>query len=155
LEKIEFKSYFFNPNIHPYAEFKKRLETFENFAEENGLDITFQKKYLLVEFLRRVVGREGARCEVCFAWRMDETAKFAKANGCDAFTTTLLGSPYQKHDLLKEVCETVAKKNEISFHYVDWRDGHKRGIELSKAAGLYRQRYCGCIYSEAEREGVL
>jgi epoxyqueuosine reductase len=115
------------------------------------LDVIYREEYLLEEFLRNVSHRVEERCEYCYRVRLEATAKEAKNSGFDRFSTTLLQSTYQNHVLIRETAEKVAKEVEIPFHYEDFRTGWKRGVELSKAMGLYRQQYCGCIYSEKER----
>ena len=82
---------------------------------------------------------------------MEVVAKTAKAKGFDAFTTTLLVSPYQKHDMLKAVCIEMSKKYDINFLYVDFRPGFREGQQIARDMGLYMQKYCGCIYSEEDR----
>jgi predicted adenine nucleotide alpha hydrolase (AANH) superfamily ATPase len=83
--------------------------------------------------------------------RLDVTAKLAESRGFDAFSTTLLYSRFQKHDLLKSMGEAAAEEHGVPFLYKDWRKGWNRGIKVYRKTGLYRQKYCGCIYSEKER----
>jgi len=83
--------------------------------------------------------------------RIENTAQIASRGKFDAFTTTLMYSRWQDHELMKEFCELAAKKYKIIFHYEDYRTGWQEGIETSKKRGMYRQQYCGCIYSEEER----
>jgi predicted adenine nucleotide alpha hydrolase (AANH) superfamily ATPase len=83
--------------------------------------------------------------------RMKEAARFAKENGFDAFTTTLLGSPYQDHKVLQNICADVAKTAELGFHYDDFRVGFNKARETAKSKGMYLQNYCGCLFSEKER----
>ncbi len=153
--KVKFKGLFFNPNIHPFQEFRKRAETLEEYSAKLGIDIAYEKRYGLLDFLHSTVGREKERCLFCYESRLRRAASEAKAQGFSAFTSTLLVSPYQKHDLIKSTAERVAQEEGIEFFYVDWRDGYRQGVQRSLDLGLYRQRYCGCIYSEAEREGAL
>jgi len=153
--KTPFQAFFFNPNIHPYGEFRKRLEAAETFAEKQGIQAHLDRTYGLVEFIRAVAGKESERCEFCYRWRLEATARRAKELGCKAFSTTMLVSPYQKHERLQVLGEDVGRQHGVEFFYADWREGYRRGIQIARDAGLYRQRYCGCIYSEAEREGVL
>jgi len=94
---------------------------------------------------------EDVRCRYCYESRMEVVARTAKENGFDAFTTTLLVSPYQNHELLIEVCEEMAKKYNIKFYYRDFREGFREGQAMARELGLYMQKYCGCIYSEEER----
>ncbi len=143
--------YFYNLNIHPYQEFRKRLETLEKFASMVDLRLIVRDEYDVEHFIRQVVFRESKRCHYCYVHRLEATARLAKKSGFHGFTTTLLYSRQQKHDLIKEIAEGIAAKTGISFYYEDFREGWGFGIEKSKELGLYRQQYCGCIYSEAER----
>ena len=82
---------------------------------------------------------------------MKKCAKFAKENGFEAFTTTLLGSPYQNHETLKSICDDIAKSAGIKFYYDDFRPGFKKAQGAAKSKGIYRQNYCGCLFSEREK----
>ena len=143
--------YFFNPNIHPYQEYQKRLGTLRKYSEEVGLKVIYRDEYLLEEFLRNVSQRPEERCLYCYSIRLEATAQEAKRQAFDQFSTTLLQSAHQNHNLIKETGERVAKEVGIPFYYEDFRQGWRKGVEVSKAMGLYRQQYCGCIYSEKER----
>jgi hypothetical protein len=147
----EVSGFFYNPNIHPFREYSKRLDTLRKFQKEIGLYVIYKDDYDLEGFLRKVVFREGIRCRFCYFMRIHETAKRAKEEGFDAFSTTLLISPYQEHNLLVDICNSVREEIGISFLYEDLRCGYKESIRMSKEMGLYRQSYCGCIYSEKER----
>jgi len=156
LERIKEKwdetvGYFFNPNIHPYQEYQKRLDTLKKYSEEVGLKVIYQDEYLLEEFLRNVSHRVEERCEYCYSIRLEATAREAKKNQFDQFSTTLLQSAHQNHTLIKETGERIAQEIGIPFYYEDFRPGWRKGVDVSKAMGLYRQQYCGCIYSEKER----
>jgi hypothetical protein len=147
---------FFNPNIHPLEEFIRRREAVEKLAGILDLPVIFQDEYPLEEFLRRVVFRETNRCLLCYQWRLETTARTAKTGRFDAFTTTLLFSRHQRHDWIKMVAEEEARSRGVVFHYEDFREGWKEGMERSRSMGLYRQNYCGCIYSERDRfRGLL
>ena len=111
----------------------------------------YRDEYLLEEFLRNVAPSPEKRCQYCYTVRLEAAAREAKKEPFDAFSTTLLYSIYQKHDLIKEIGERVAGEVGIPFYYEDFRPGWRKGVEVSKALGLYRQQYCGCIYSEKER----
>jgi predicted adenine nucleotide alpha hydrolase (AANH) superfamily ATPase len=113
--------------------------------------VIYQDEYTLEEFLRQMAFREEERCRICHHLRLEATAKVAKHGKFAAFTTTLLHSRHQNHELIKAIGETVGKEQGVEFLYRDFREGWKQGIEESKALGLYRQSYCGCIYSEKER----
>ena len=143
--------FFFNPNIHPYQEYKNRLESLKQYAERVGLKMIYRDEYLLEEFLRNVSHREKERCRYCYSIRLEATAQEAKRKGFDQFSTTLLQSTHQDHALIKETGERIAHEIGIPFYYDDFRQGWKKGVEVSKKMGLYRQQYCGCIYSEKER----
>jgi epoxyqueuosine reductase len=103
------------------------------------------------EFLRQVVFKENERCEYCLRHRLQYTDRMALTDKYDGFTTTLLYSKYQKHELIRELGEQVGLQLGIPFYYQDFRVGWTEGIKLSKELGMYRQQYCGCIYSEKER----
>jgi predicted adenine nucleotide alpha hydrolase (AANH) superfamily ATPase len=148
---MEVTGYFFNPNIHPYTEWRARRETLAGFAEAAGLPVIFDDEYLLEEFIRGVVNREAERCAFCYTMRLHRTAVTARENNFDAFSTTLLVSPYQKHGLIREIGQSVAGEAGVKFLYRDFRPGYREATALSKELGMYRQKYCGCIYSEKER----
>jgi len=147
----EVVGYFFNPNIHPYQEYQKRLEALKQYSEKTGREVVYREEYLLEEFLRNVSQKPEERCQYCYSLRLEATAREAKQRGFNQFSTTLLQSTHQNHQLIKETGERIAKEVGIPFYYEDFRQGWKRGVEVSKAMGLYRQQYCGCIYSEKER----
>lgn len=143
----------FNSNIHPYGEYLKRREALMTLAGLKNLKVIYIDDYDIVEFTRKVVFRETKRCLFCYHVRLERAASIAKKGNFDYFTTTLLYSKHQKHDLIREIGESVARERGVRFYYRDFREGWKEGIEESKELGLYRQNYCGCIYSEAERYG--
>ena len=151
---IEPTGYFFNPNIHPYKEWDMRLKAAEEFAARSEMKIITDKHYMLRDFLRRALAAEqveNGRCRMCYTWRLEETARYAAENGFDAFTSTLFYSIYRQHELMKETAEHFAKVYGVKFHYEDFRPGWQEGIDMSMEMGLYRQPYCGCIFSEEER----
>ena len=147
----EVVGYFFNPNIHPYQEYQKRLESLRRFSDEIGLKVVYRDEYLLEEFLREVSHRVEERCRYCYSVRLEATAREAKKNSFDGFSTTLLQSTHQNHQLIRETGDRLAREIGIPFYYEDFRQGWRKGVEVSKTMGLYRQQYCGCIYSEKER----
>lgn len=151
---IEPVGYFFNPNIHPYREWEHRLATAKEFAEKVHMELHAEENYRLREFLKKALPAEGVpngRCRMCYTWRLEETARFAAEHGFDSFTSTLFYSIYQQHALMKETAEFFARKYGVDFHYEDFRPGWQEGIDISHALELYRQPYCGCIFSEEER----
>lgn len=165
-ENFEPVGYFFNPNIHPYQEWRKRLRAAREFAEKVEIKFFYDNHYGLRNFLEKTSGVVGkifdadtfqnadgfhARCKICYAWRLSETAKFAAENNFEIFTSTLFYSIHQNHELMKKIAETFAKQFGVKFFYEDFRQGWQEGIDLSLELGLYRQNYCGCIFSEEER----
>lgn len=150
-EGTKVHGYFYNPNIHPYKEFKKRLGAVEQLASKVNLPVEYHREYGLRDYLRKVVFNEDSRCGLCYDIRLNEVIEQAKKTGADAFTTTLLYSRYQDHELIRYKAEQLAVLHKIPFYYYDFREGWQQGIDMSKEMGLYRQSYCGCIYSEQER----
>lgn len=143
-EKIE--GFFYNPNIHPIEEHNKRKENVEKFSSITGISVTYDDEFRQDEWEEmKDIGEK--RCNRCYSLRMEKAAEFAAANGYDAFTTTLLVSPYQKHDLIKELGEVYGKKYGVEFAYRDFRPGFRQGQQMARDMGLYRQKYCGCILS--------
>jgi predicted adenine nucleotide alpha hydrolase (AANH) superfamily ATPase len=147
----EVTGYFFNPNIHPYQEYQRRLDALRHYSDRIGLEIIYRDEYLLEDFLRNVSHHEKERCQYCYSLRLEATAQEAKRGDFGQFSTTLLQSTHQDHDQIREAGERVGKAVGIPFYYEDFRQGWRKGLEVSKAMGLYRQQYCGCIYSEKER----
>jgi hypothetical protein len=147
----ELQGYFFNPNIHPYKEFGRRLETLQEYAVSIELPLEIDERYLLEEFLLAALATDRIRCQSCYEMRLRQAAKVALSMDCDAFTTTLLVSPYQKHELIAQVAERVAAEAGIDFFYQDFRPGWQTGVKISRERLMYRQPYCGCIFSEKER----
>lgn len=143
--------YFYNPNIQPYQEFSRRLEALRTVAEIEQLDVIVRRDYDLDTFFRQVAFREHMRCLYCYSTRLEATARLAEKSRFDAFTTTLLYSKRQKHEIIRSIAEEASKRHGIPFHYEDFRAGWKEGQERAGEIGIYRQQYCGCIYSEKER----
>jgi predicted adenine nucleotide alpha hydrolase (AANH) superfamily ATPase len=150
-EGFDAEGYFFNPNIHPYREYVKRLEAVKKLASATSLRVIYDDKYDFTGFFRDIAFREDRRCRICYYRRFVQTASAAKHGGYDFFTSTLLISPHQDHDLIKCVGEDVAVETGVKLLYRDYRDDFRRSYELSQEYGLYRQQYCGCIHSEYER----
>ena len=151
-EGIEPVVYWYNPNIHPYMEYKARRDTLKEYTKMMDVEAIFEEEYGLKEFCKNVVGDLENRCKnYCYKVRLEKTAKYAKENGYDAICTTLLISPYQKHDILKKQGEEIAKKYGLEFLYRDFRPGFREGQKKAREIGLYMQKYCGCVFSEEER----
>ena len=150
-EGIEPVSYWFNPNIHPYTEYRSRKTTQEEYAKSINMRLVIDNTYGLRNFVKNVIDDLDHRCFYCYQVRLDETARYAAEHHFDSFTTTLLVSPYQKHEALIQAGETAAKKYGVPFLYRDFRPGFKDGQQKARELELYMQNYCGCIFSEEER----
>ena len=145
------RGFFFNPNIHPYQEYLRRAASLETYAAKVGLPVIWDRTYPLEEFLRRVAFRETERCRFCYYRRLTATARVARGGKFDAFTSTLLYSKFQKHELIKELGLQVGQEVGVPFYYEDFRRGWAAGRNRANELGLYKQQYCGCIYSERDR----
>ena len=144
--------HYYNPNIHPYSEYQHRLQVIRDYCAENQIKF-IEDEYCQEDYFRAVVFRERKpeRCRLCFQLRLGRTALLAKENGFDGFTTTLLVSPYQLHEELRQVAENLAEKWGTRFLYQDFRQKYHDSVVLSRQLGMYRQFYCGCVFSEKER----
>ena len=151
IQQMEVTGYFYNPNIHPYREYEKRKNTLKEYARISDLEVIFDDRNDLELFLNRTHPWGSERCRTCYVIRLEAAAREAKVHHFDAFTTTLLYSRFQKHDWIKGVGQEVGERFQIPFHYQDFRPGWNEGVLKSKELGLYRQPYCGCIFSERER----
>ena len=157
LEKFKEKGFrvsglFYNPNIHPFYEYNQRKKALEKLSEIKDIPI-FYSRYQPEEFFRAVNNKEQntQRCPICWRLRLNESAKFAKQKGFKYFSTTLLVSPYQNQEILKEIGDDIAKEQGVDFYYCDLRDGFRSACTQAKNLELYYQKYCGCIYSELDR----
>lgn len=150
-DNIDITGFWYNPNIHPYTEYMSRLDTLKIYSKLIGLDVVYKDEYGLKTFTKNVIDNLDNRCIYCYTSRLEECVKYAKENSFDAFSTTLLISPYQKHDVIKDICDTLSKKYDIEFIYKDFRVNFKEGQQKARDLGLYMQKYCGCIFSEEER----
>lgn len=155
--------FYYNPNIYPEEEYRKRVweqrQLIEKMPLENEVDF-IEGEYEKERFHQMSRGLEGLpeggeRCFRCYALRLEEAAALAKKLGCDWFTTTLSISPMKNAKKLNEIGEELGRVYEVNCLPSDFKkkDGYKRSVELSKTFGLYRQDYCGCVFSKREREG--
>ena len=156
----------YNPNVYPFQEHEARRQALISLTERFSVPLIMENGYDMPEFLQRVAGHEETlqgsatpagtcaphpRCAYCFEMRLSKTADVAIAGGFNTFTTSLLISPWQKHELIKETGERIAGEKGIPFIYADLRKHYSDSRCITKPLGLYRQQYCGCIYSEWER----
>ena len=146
-----FALYFHNPNIQPLLEFRRRLKSVQVLADRERLDLVVDDRYDPKAFLRAVPWDRPARCLACYRLRLSATAEVAAARGFTAMTTTLLASTHQDHEAVRRIGEEEAARRGLAFHYEDWRPLAARGHEEAKRRNLYRQQYCGCLFSEEER----
>ena len=156
--------YYYNPNIYPTVEFLRRYDELEKFIKEfnkkNNIEIKLDAvDYETKEFYEAIrglehMGEKSRRCYNCYKLRMTKAAQYAKENNYDYFTTTLSISPYKNANWINEIGKKLEEKIGIKYLYSDFKknDGYKRSLELSKEYNLYRQEYCGCVYSKEERE---
>jgi len=150
-EGLVVHGFFYNPHIHPFQEFRRRVNTLQQLAQMEQMKLIVRSDYSLEDFFRAVAFREQSRCIYCYSLRIEATARLAKKSRFDTFTTTLLFSKQQRHDLVRRIGEEASHRFEIPFYYEDFREGWKIGQESALSLGLYRQQYCGCIYSEKDR----
>lgn len=150
-EGVEPRGYWFNPNIHPFTEYKARKNTLVEYAKEIGLKLEIRNEYGLRSFLQGIYPEFDNRCGYCYRTRLEAAAAFAKENGFESFSTTLLISPYQNHELLRKTGEELAQEYGVPFLYRDFRPYFREGQDKAREMGLYMQKYCGCIFSEEER----
>lgn len=146
--------FYYNPNIDTEEEYQHRLNEQKRYCQEVGVQV-IEEGYDGERFLQAVRGLEkeregGARCPVCFKLRLDRTAQMAKEGGFDCFGTTLTVSPHKNAEIINAIGMEVGKEREIEFIEGNYKkkDGYKKSIELSKKYNLYRQNYCGCIFSK-------
>ncbi|MBE7008903.1 MAG: epoxyqueuosine reductase QueH [Ruminococcaceae bacterium] len=150
-EHIEPTSLWFNPNIHPYQEYKARRDTLIDYGASVGVDVRVLDDYGLRDFVRAVANDIDRRCAHCYMIRLGTAAKYAADNGFSAFTSSLLISPYQNHELLRQTGEEMARQYGVAFLYRDFRPGFREGQAKARELGLYMQKYCGCGFSEEDR----
>ena len=150
-EGIEPVSFWYNPNIHPFQEYKARRDTLKGYAASINMKLILADYYGLRPFTEAVATDLDHRCVKCYAMRLEETARAAAELGYAAFSTTLLVSPYQDHEALRSAGESAAEHHHVTFLYRDFRPGFRAGQQKARELGLYLQKYCGCIFSEEER----
>lgn len=144
---------YFNPNIHPRFEFERRREQVAKLGEIQSLSCIYVDDFRMEDWLNHVWENQyRSRCEMCYDIRMEYVAAYAEAHGYDSFSTSLLVSPYQQHDFIREIAQRAAERHNVEFRYFDWRPHFREGQAMAREHGLYRQKYCGCIYSLEESE---
>jgi epoxyqueuosine reductase len=148
----EVTGFFYNPNIHPVAEYRLRREAMAKVGELMELPLIWKgEEKGLPEYLCQVKPQDAERCRACYTMRLTQAAQTAATENYDAFSTTLLISPYQNLDAIKAVGDALSKQWGPDFIFQDLRHIYPRSRQLAKEWGLYRQKYCGCVVSEIER----
>jgi len=151
-ENLVVTGFFYNPNIHPPSEYERRKGEAESFFSAENAPLVVSG-YDTREFFEKVGAKDAPlRCLECWRARLEKSVSFAKENGFDAFTTTLLGSPYQDHAALKEICGGLSREKSVEFYYNDYRRGFRSAQRFARQKGMYCQNYCGCVFSMVERE---
>lgn len=148
---FEVTGFWYNPNIHPFTEYRSRRNTLREYAASIDLPLLERDDYGLRPFVRAVADDLEHRCIKCYEMRLFETARQAKEGGFDGFTSSLFISPYQNHDLMRDTAERAAREYGVRFEYRDFRPWFQAGQERARELGFYMQKYCGCVFSEQER----
>ena len=147
----EVTGFWYNPNIHPFTEYRARRNTVREYLAEIGVKLIEQNDYALRPFVRAVAEDIAHRCVKCYEMRLFETARTAKEQSFDAFTSSLFISPYQNHQLMMDVAQRAAEEYGVEFLYQDFRPLFREGQDFAREHGFYMQKYCGCVFSEEER----
>lgn len=171
-EGFVINAYWYNPNIHPFTEHERRFQTFQRYLFLEPMEYVIEEGFLQYEFIKGQIDASASieeneelkkssgsmgplqrkeRCRFCYTNRMESTARFAKEKGYDCYSTTMLLSRHQDHELIRKVCNKMADRYGIEFIYKDLRKQWKDSIRISKELRLYKQSYCGCVFSEHER----
>ena len=150
-DKIEVTGFWYNPNIHPFTEYRARRNCLREYAAQIELPVIEKNDYALRPFVLEVAAEISGRCVKCYEMRLFETAKAAAEGGFDSFTSSLFISPYQNHELMREVAERAAHEYGVEFLYRDFRPYFRAGQPYAREHGFYIQKYCGCVFSEEER----
>lgn len=150
-EGVEPTLFWYNPNIHPFTEYRSRKASLLELARRENLEVVLRDEYGLRPFLNEICPDWDKRCATCYRLRLEEAASHAADHGFESFSTTLLISPYQNHELLSQTGEEAAKRHGVTFLYRDFRPLFREGQRQAREMGLYMQKYCGCIFSEEER----
>ncbi len=140
--------YYFNPNIQPQVEWQRRYESLAKLSDSMDLPLVAVGSAATEQWL--ALPDQAERCRFCYQLRLEEVARYAKENCFPTFATTLLVSPYQQRELIVEIGQELADSYGLNFLAADWRPGFRAGQKLARTHGLYRQRYCGCIFSLGE-----
>ena len=151
-EGIEPTLYWYNPNIHPYMEYKSRRDCLKEYTNSINVEAIFEEDYGLDEFCKNVIGDISNRCtNYCYPVRLRKTFEYAKENEFDVVATTLTISPYQNHTLIEKAGRRLEKEYGVKYLTTDYREHFREGQNMARELGIYMQKYCGCIFSEEDR----
>jgi len=150
-EGVEPVGFWYNPNIHPFTEYRARRNCLREYAKSIDLTLVEQDEYGLRTFVKAVCGDIDGRCSYCYACRLAETAQYAAEHGFDSFCTTLTVSPYQNTPLIFETGKRVGERYGVTFLPLDFSPHYREGQAEARSLGLYMQKYCGCVFSEEDR----
>ncbi len=150
-EGHEVYTLFYNPNIHPYTEHERRRQGYLALVDHYRVSSIELAGFDPEPYLQAIAFRENQRCRICYQLRLEKAAEVARKGKFDAFTSSLLISPHQKHEMIREIGENCAEKYKVPFLYRDWRPNYRDSVQESHRLELYRQSWCGCLYSEWER----
>jgi predicted adenine nucleotide alpha hydrolase (AANH) superfamily ATPase len=143
--------YWYNPNIHPFTEYEARKKALVDYALLQNIPLTLNDNYGLKNFVASFSPPYTNRCPTCYTMRLQVVAQYAAQQGFSHFTTSLLISPYQQHETLIKVADELANLYKVQFYYHDFRPLFRQSQNRARQLNLYRQKYCGCIFSEEER----
>jgi len=150
-EGIEPVAFWYNPNIHPFKEYEARRNCLIEHSKNIGMELIICEDYGLRDFVKNVSNNIDGRCVYCYDHRLKKTAEYAAENGFKAFTSTLLSSIYQDHELMVSIAKKYADIYGVEFLYRDFRPNFRSGNTTARDMGLYMQKYCGCIFSGEDR----
>ena len=158
-ERHALSGFWFNPNIQPYQEYKLRLDSLKRLADKWHINMIYVDEYdkdTIPDIkLQNEIPQRPERCKSCYRRRLEKTAGQAQKQGFDAFTTTLLISPYQDFEQIITTGKELADKYNVFFYSKDFRQYFREAMDYAKELGLYRQKYCGCLYSKKEKSSKL
>ncbi len=150
-EGVEVTGFWYNPNIHPFTEYRSRRNTLQDYAKTIQLPLVVVDDYGLRDFVCAVAEDIDGRCNHCYRCRFEETAKYAADHGFDGFSSSLFISPYQNHEKMKEIATQMGEQYGVSFQYYDFRPLFRDGQQRARELEMYMQKYCGCVFSEEDR----
>jgi hypothetical protein len=158
-EGNDFTGFWYNPNIQPHDEYRSRLASLKKLSDKWHIDIFYDEQYRPEEYIEAIKSPlpqpAPERCKFCYSLRLEKAAAKARDEGFDAFSTTLLISPYQDFEQINATGRELAEKYNLYFYLKDFRPYFRDAMSLARKLGLYRQKYCGCLFSKQERGNAI